>query len=87
MVGVVDLVELTAVTDVYVDNVGAVEVIGDGQIVRVIYFTWQGTGAGRQAIVVAKIVMPVTAVNRGTITRMLAEQTHQAGESLDVAMH
>jgi hypothetical protein len=82
-----ELAELVAVSDVYVDNVGGVEIIGQGQNVRVIYYTWQGTGTNRQAVVVAKIVMPMNAVNRGTISRMLTEQIRISDGNLEAATH
>jgi hypothetical protein len=65
-------VELIPVSDVYVDGVGAVEVLGGN--VRVIYYTWEGPPGERNKVVVAKLVMPINAVNERALAKLLSEQ-------------
>ena len=65
-------VELIPISDIYVDGVGAVEVLGGN--VRVIYYTWEGPPGERNKVVVAKLVMPINAVNERALARMLSEQ-------------
>lgn len=62
------------VPDIYADNVGAVEIIGNGANVRVIYYSWQGTGPDRIKVAVAKIVFPRSAICQDTISRLVSEQ-------------
>jgi hypothetical protein len=65
-------VELIPVSDIYVDGVGAVEVLGGN--VRLIYYTWEGPPGERNKVVVAKLVMPINAVNQRALAKMLSEQ-------------
>jgi hypothetical protein len=64
--------ELIPISDIYTDGVGAVEVLGRN--VRVIYYTWEGPPGERNKVVVAKLVMPINAVNQRTLAKMLSEQ-------------
>jgi len=65
-------IELVPISDVYTDGVGAVEVLGGN--VRVIYYTWEGPPGERNKVVVAKLVMPIGAVNERALAKMLSEQ-------------
>ena len=65
-------VELIPISDIYSDGVGAVEVLGGN--VRVIYYTWEGPPGERNKVVVAKLVMPINAVNARALSKMLSEQ-------------
>ena len=65
-------VELIPISDIYADGVGAVEVLGGN--VRVIYYTWEGPPGDRNKVVVAKLVMPIGAVNERALAKMLSEQ-------------
>ena len=70
-------VELIPISDIYADGVGAVEVLGGN--VRVIYYTWEGPPGERNKVVVAKLVMPINAVNERALARMLSEQLAAQG--------
>jgi hypothetical protein len=65
-------IELVPISDIYTDGVGAVEVLGGN--VRVIYYTWEGPPGERNKVVVAKLVMPIGAVNERALAKMLSEQ-------------
>ena len=65
-------IELVPISDIYADGVGAVEVLGGN--VRVIYYTWEGPPGERNKVVVAKLVMPIGAVNERALAKMLSEQ-------------
>ena len=65
-------IELIPISDIYTDGVGAVEVLGGN--VRVIYYTWEGPPGERNKVVVAKLVMPIGAVNERALAKMLSEQ-------------
>jgi hypothetical protein len=65
-------IELIPISDIYTDGVGAVEVLGGN--VRVIYYTWEGPPGDRNKVVVAKLVMPIGAVNERALAKMLSEQ-------------
>jgi hypothetical protein len=65
-------VELIPISDIYTDGVGAVEVLGAN--VRIIYYTWEGPPGERNKVVVAKLVMPIDAVNGRALAKMLSEQ-------------
>ena len=65
-------VELITISDIYADGVGAVEVLGGN--VRVIYYTWEGPPGERNKVIVAKLVMPIGAVNERALAKMLSEQ-------------
>jgi hypothetical protein len=65
-------VELIPISDTYTDGVGAVEVLGRN--VRVIYYTWEGPPGERNKVVVAKLVMPINAINERALGKMLSEQ-------------
>jgi hypothetical protein len=65
-------VELIPIADIYTDGVGAVELLGGN--VRVIYYTWEGPPGERNKVVVAKLVMPINAVNQRVVAKMLSEQ-------------
>jgi hypothetical protein len=45
-----------------------------GGNVRVIYYTWEGPPGERNKVVVAKLVMPINAVNERALAKMLSEQ-------------
>jgi hypothetical protein len=70
-------VELIPISDIYADGVGAVEVLGGN--VRVIYYTWEGPPGERNKVVVAKLVMPIGAVNERALAKMLSEQLAAQG--------
>jgi hypothetical protein len=65
-------IELVPISDIYADGVGAVEVLGGN--VRIIYYTWEGPPGERNKVVVAKLVMPIGAVNERALAKMLSEQ-------------
>jgi hypothetical protein len=65
-------VELIPISDIYTDGVGAVEVLGEN--VRIIYYTWEGPPGERNKVVVAKLVMPIDAVNERALAKMLFAQ-------------
>jgi len=65
-------VELIPISDIYADGVGAVEVLGGN--VRLIYYTWEGPPGERNKVIVAKLVMPINAVNERALGKMLSEQ-------------
>ena len=65
-------VELVPIADIYADGVGAVELLGGN--VRVIYYTWEGPPGERNKVVVAKLVMPINAVNQRALGKMLSDQ-------------
>jgi hypothetical protein len=65
-------VELIPISDTYVDGIGALEVLGGN--VRLIYYTWEGPPGERNKVIVAKLVMPINAVNQRALAKMLSEQ-------------
>ena len=48
------------------------EVLGGN--VRVIFYTWEGPPGERNKVVVARLVMPINAVNERALAKMLSEQ-------------
>ena len=65
-------VELVPIADIYTDGVGAVELLGGN--VRIIYYTWEGPPGERNKVVVAKLVMPINAMTKRALGKMLSEQ-------------
>ena len=65
-------VELIPIADIYTDGVGAVELLGGN--VRVIYYTWEGPPGERNKVIVAKLVMPISAMTERALGKLLSEQ-------------
>lgn len=69
-----DLIDTGLVPDIYVDDVGAVENLGD--CFRTVYFTWARAPGGAIfcKIVVAKLIRPKRALHFGKLQAMLTGQ-------------
>lgn len=53
-------IENAAINDVYADGIDHLDIIGNGQIVRIVYFTWENG----EKVITAKVVRPLATFNR-----------------------
>jgi hypothetical protein len=68
-----EIVEVMPVADVYADDLGAVELLGGGNV-RLIWYAWCGPATDRSKVAVAKLILPIAAVTDERVLKLIAEQ-------------